>query len=133
MEAHEPEVPTELQVGDEHPNPVRDVLTSKYHIPWEPKLPEPIDNKEANTSMEPEVLWPNITTCVSVETVELFSLQNIRLLIDKLSFTTVNITRSENKSSIAATFMYLGTSKCMLWSQSMLRVSYVTLQLTYGG
>ena len=37
-----------------------------------------------------------------VETVELFSLQNIRLLIDKLSFTTVNFIRSENKHSIAA-------------------------------
>ena len=48
------------------------------------------------------------------ETFELFSLQNIRLLIDKLSFTTVNFIRSENKPSIAGTFMYLGTSEHML-------------------
>ena len=55
-----------------------------------------------------------LTRSLKVETVELFSLQNIRLLLDKLSFTTVNFIRSENKSSIAATFMYLGASEHML-------------------
>ena len=87
-------------------------------------------------------IWPHneychilliVITCIIVETVELFSLQNIRLLIDKLSLTTVNFIRSENKPSIAATCLYLGTSEHMLWIQSMLRVSYVTLQFTYGG
>ena len=50
----------------------------------------------------------------SIETVELFSIQNIRLLIDKFSFTTVNFITSENKPSITLTYMYLGTSECML-------------------
>ena len=45
-----------------------------------------------------------------------------------LSFTTVNFIRSENKPAIAVTFMYLGTSEHMFWIQSMLRVSYATLQ-----
>ena len=49
-----------------------------------------------------------------IETVELLFLQNISLLIDKLSFTTVNFIRSENKPSIAGNFMYLGTSEHML-------------------
>ena len=31
-----------------------------------------------------------------------------------ISFTTVNFIRSENKPSIAVTFMYLGTSEHML-------------------
>ena len=52
------------------------------------------------------------------------------LVIDKLSITTVIFIRSKNKHSITMTYMYPGTSECMLWIQSMLRLS---LQLTHGG
>ena len=44
--------------------------------------------------------------------------------MDKLSFTTVNFIRSEDKPSITVTYMYLGTSEHMLQIQSMLRLPY---------